>query len=106
MTLAGKNASVSPFDHRIELGGNMTEACDMLLGYYNNTKIEIFYENAKFRRSGKDMIHPLVEDAHVLSQVLYCDRPNHYLQNNSIMMGLFGTGVSYVYLPLENRLEV
>ena len=25
-------------------------------------------------------------------QVLYCNRPEHYLANKTIMMGLFGTG--------------
>ena len=26
------------------------------------------------------------------AQVLYCNRPEHYLANKTIMMGLFGTG--------------
>ena len=137
-------------DHRIEVSQDLSDTCATLrMSYYKRAAVQAQFSNSNrnITRTGKGMVNPLSTEARVVDQVslwrliflvfkklmfdsiqvLYCNRPEHYLANRTIMMGLFGAGCrwdnlkhklladfqvlnlappqSYVYTP-PNKLEM
>ncbi len=65
--------------------------------YYDESALGVQFDvsNRKITRSGKGMVRPLpTNNARVIDRVLYCNRPEDYLDNNTIM-------VSYSALSLH-----
>lgn len=101
--------SLSPFDHRIEMGEALWPACERLLStyYLNRASIALgpFPSGLNITTSGRDLVPPSLRgESRLTRYFLYCNESS--AGNRDMTIGLLRTGVSFYYSPESHTLEI
>ena len=108
----GINIAVAPFDYIIQASkapDALNEACiDFKQGVFKGTSIKLeMQDHTILAEDGLSTIKPSVSgDARLVDETIKCGRPSHYFPDGTVAIGLLGTGLSFVYKPNKNVLEV